>query len=175
MSYFIPIADLQEAGLKTTWDGLNAVTSYVTQDGNFHTCAPVEFRFVQSGNTAMAGTFSTKPNAVFVNLDLIGWVDLATTSPPQYPDNLLQFFANVERQWVKLGGLPHNGKMYGFYDPTNPDQTSYTPPFNANFLTFTTQQRIKNRAPVAAFNSYRKSVDPNGMFYNRYLQNLLGA
>jgi len=173
MSYFIEIPDFQDAGLGITWDGLNVVNSYVTQDGNFHTCAPMEFRFVQGGNSAMAGTFSTTPNACFANLDLIAWVDAGTSA--QYPTQLLQFFSYVERAWVKMGGLPHNGKMYGFYDPTNSDQSSYTPPFNQNFLSFITQQRINRKAPIAAFNSYRKTVDPTGMFYNQYLQALLGG
>ena len=52
-----------------------------------------------------------------------------------------------------MGGLPHNGKMYGFYDPTNPDVDSYTTPFNKNFLSFITKQRVATRqAPVDAFN-----------------------
>ena len=173
MSYFIPIPDLQDAGLGIVWDGLNVVNTYVTQDGNFHICAPVEFRFVQGGSSAMAGTFSKNPNAVFVNLDLIAWVDVGTSS--QYPAELLEFFAHVERQWVAMGGLPHNGKMYGFYDPTDQNQDSYTPPFNPNFLSFITQQRIKRQAPVAAFNSYRETVDPDGLFYTQYLQALLGG
>jgi FAD/FMN-containing dehydrogenase len=172
MSYFIEISDLQDAGLGITWDGLNVINDYVTQDGNFHICAPIEFRFVRGGNTAMAGTFSTTPHACFVNLDLIAWVDQEARSP--YPDNLLKFFALVERKWVSLGGLPHNGKMYGFYDPTNPAPDSYTPPFNKNFLGFITNQRIKTRqAPVDAFKKYRKTCDPNGLFYTQYLQDLL--
>jgi len=172
MSYFIEIPDLQDAGLGITWDGLNVINEYVTQDGNFHVCAPIEFRFVRGGDTAMAGTFSTTPNACFVNLDLIAWVDEEAGS--HYPDNLLKFFALVERKWVSLGGLPHNGKMYGFYDPINPAPDSYTPPFNKNFLSFITKQRIETRqAPVDAFKKYRKTCDPNGLFYTQYLRDLL--
>jgi hypothetical protein len=52
-----------------------------------------------------------------------------------YPTKLLQFFADVERKWVEMGGFPHNGKMYGFYDPTDaPGTYSKTGPFNPNFL-----------------------------------------
>jgi FAD/FMN-containing dehydrogenase len=134
----------------------------------------MEFRFVQGGNTAMAGTFSTTPNARFVNLDLIAWVDVEASSP--YPDNLLKFFALVERKWVSLGGLPHNGKIFGFYDPTDPAPDSYTQPFNKNFLSFITKQRIDtHKAPVDAFNKYRKTCDPNGLFYTQYLRDLLGG
>ncbi|MGA7312331.1 MAG: FAD-binding protein [Silvibacterium sp.] len=172
MSYFIEIPDLQDAGLGITWDGLNVVNTYVTQYGNFHICAPMEFRFVRGGKTAIAGTFSTTPNACFVNLDLIAWVDVGTIS--QYPDNLLKFFAHVERKWVSLGGLPHNGKMFGFYDPTDEALASYTPPFNKNFLSFITKQRSETRqAPVDAFRKYRQACDPNGLFYTQYLRDLL--
>jgi len=172
MSYFIEIPDLQDAGLGITWDGLNIVNTYVTQYGNFHICAPMEFRFVRGGNTAMAATFSTTPNACFVNLDLIAWVDVGTSS--QYPDNLLKFFAHVERKWVSLGGLPHSGKMFGFYDPTDQASDSYTPPFNKKFLSFITKQRVDFRqAPVDAFKKYRKTCDPDGLFYTQYLRDLL--
>jgi hypothetical protein len=44
MSYFIEIPDLQDAGLRITWDGLNVINDYVRQDGNFHICAPTRWR-----------------------------------------------------------------------------------------------------------------------------------
>ena len=64
----------------------------------------------------MAGSYSTNPNAYFVNVDLIGFIESTPTA--DYPEKLLQFFADVERDWVAMDGFPHNGKMYGFYDPT---------------------------------------------------------
>lgn len=72
-----------------------------------------------------------------------------------------------------IGGLPHNGKMYGFHDPLNPDPNSYTPPFNKNFLSFITRQRVVRHAPVDTFKKYRKTRDPNGLFYTQYLRDLL--
>ena len=107
-----------------------------------------------------------------MNLDLIAWVDEKASSP--YPDNLLKFFALVERKWVSLGGLPHNGKMFAFYDPTDQSADSYTPPFNKNFLSLITKQRSETRqAPVGAFKKYRQACDPNGLFYTQYLRDLL--
>ena len=92
----------------------------------------------------------------------------------RYPAALLDVFAHIEREWVSLGGMPHNGKMCGFYDPINPAPDSYTPPFNKNFLSFITKQRIETRqAPVDAFKKYRKTCDPNGLFYTQYLRDLL--
>ena len=67
-----------------------------------------------------------------------------------------------------LGGLPHNGKMFGFYDPTDHALDSYTPPFNKKFLSYITKQRIDTRqAPVDAFKKYRKTCDPKGLFYTQ--------
>jgi hypothetical protein len=66
--------------------------------------------------------------------------------------------------------------MFGFYDPMDSDPDSYTPPFNQKFLGFITGQRIEGRqAPVEAFKRYRKTCDPNGLFYTPYLRDLLGG
>jgi FAD/FMN-containing dehydrogenase len=172
MSYFIELPGLDDEGLKKVWEGLDVVNAYVIQERNFHIAAPMEFRFVKGGDSAMSGTFSKNRDAYFVNLDLIGWTE--PTKSSAYPAKLLKFFAHVERKWVSLGGLPHNGKMFGFYDPTNLAPDSYTPPFNKNFLSFITRQRIERRkAPVDAFKRYRKACDPNGLFYTPYLRDLL--
>lgn len=46
---------------------------------------------------------------------MIGY--LPADQQSRYSAELLHFFADIEREWVGLGGMPHNGKMYGFYDP----------------------------------------------------------
>ena len=172
MSYYIPLPGLDDEGLGQAWEGLDVVSEIVTRDGNFHIAAPMEFRFVKGGNSAMSGAFSEHPEHTwFVNLDLIGFVE-ADQMASAYPAKLLQFFAKVERKWVEMGGLPHNGKMYGFYDPTNPDPDTYskTGPFNPNFLA---KLRTLRGARLEAFSAYRKRLDPNGLFYNEFLRNLL--
>jgi FAD/FMN-containing dehydrogenase len=172
MSYFIELPSLDDAGLGKTWEGLDVVNTYVTQWNNFHLAAPMEFRFVKGGNSAMSGTFSENRDAYFANLDLIAWAE--PTKSSEYPAELLKFFAHLERKWVSLGGLPHNGKMFGFYDPTDHALDSYTPPFNKKFLSFITRQRIDTRrAPIDAFKKYRKTCDPKGLFYTQYLRDLL--
>ena len=168
MSYYVPLPDLKTAGLGIVWDGLEAVSRIVTRRGCFHMAAPMEFRFVKGGNSAMSGTYSNDPDAVFVNLDLIGFVDDKKAS--SYPPELLQFFADVEREWVKMGGFPHQGKMYGFFDPTDQDTHSKTTPFNPRFLA---ELRTRRGERLKAFNAYRKSLDPNGLFYNDFLRQLL--
>ena len=172
MSYYIPLPGLDDEGLGQAWDGLDVVSEIVIQDGNFHIAAPMEFRFVKGGDSAMSGAFSEHPEHTwFVNLDLIGFVE-ANQMASAYPAKLLQFFAEVERKWVEKGGFPHNGKMYGFYDPTDKDPDSYskTGPFNPNFLA---KLRKLRGARLEAFSAYRKRLDPNGLFYNEFLRNLL--
>lgn len=169
MSYYIPLPGLDDAGLEKTWDGLDVVSRIVLQDGNFHIAAPMEFRFVKGGDAAMSGTFTENPqNTWFCNLDLIGFVK-KETKPSDYSPSLLRFFADVEREWVKMEGFPHNGKMYGFYDPTAAEGT-YTAPFNPKFLA---NLRRRRGARLDAFGAYRKRLDPKGLFYNKFLQSLL--
>ena len=76
MSYYIPLPGLDDAGLGKVWDGLDVVSQIVTENGNFHIAAPMEFRFVKGGDSAMSGTFTEDPEHTwFVNLDLIGFVE----------------------------------------------------------------------------------------------------
>jgi hypothetical protein len=138
-------------------------------DGDFHIAAPMEFRFVKAGNSALSGAYTTNKDAYLVNLDLIGFIEAQPAG--DYPAKLLQFFADVERDWVAMGGFPHNGKMYGFYDPAAPAGT-HTAPFNANFLKTINSRRTER---VKAFNDYRVSRDPGGLFENDYVRALLGA
>ena len=168
MSYYIPLPGLDDAGLEKVWDGLDVVSRIVLQDGAFHIAAPMEFRFVKGGDTAMSATFAENPqNTWFGNLDLIGFVK-KEQKPSDYTPKLLQFFADVERGWVEMGGFPHNGKMYGFYDPTAAAGT-HTAPFSPNFLA---DLRRRRGARLEAFAAYRESLDPKGLFYNRFLQSL---
>ncbi|MGR8981398.1 MAG: D-arabinono-1,4-lactone oxidase [Gammaproteobacteria bacterium] len=170
MSYFIPLPGLGEAGLGKVWDGLDVVSQIVTKDANFHIAAPIEFRFVKGGDSAMSSTFTEEPEHTwFVNLDLIGFVEKDRRAS-DYPAVLLQFFADVERKWVEMGGFPHNGKMYGFYDPNAAPTAPATAPFNANFLA---NLRRRRGPRLEAFNAYRKSLDPNGLFYSDFLRALL--
>jgi hypothetical protein len=170
MSYYFEMPNFDDAGLGKVWDGLQVVARRVIPNGDFHIAGPMEFRFIKAGDSAMSGAYSENPEAIFVNLDLIGFIE--PTPAADYPKALLQFFADVERDWVAmpLCGMPHNGKMYGFYDPSAPDKRSYTAPFNANFLSNLCTRRGER---LVAFNNYRKARDPDGRFYNAYLKQLL--
>ena len=169
MSYFVELPSLDETGLSLVWQGLNAVRARFQRSEKFLLVAPLEFRFVRGGSSALSGAYTTKPNATCVNLDMIGYV--AADEPSRYPAELLHFFADIERDWVRLGGMPHNGKMYGFFDPgAAPD--SYSPPFNPKFLARLAQGRAER---IAAFDRYRRQRDPNGMFCNGYVDALLAT
>jgi hypothetical protein len=70
-----------------------------------------------------------------------------------------------------MGGFPHNGKMYGFYDPTGaPGTYSRSGPFNPGFLASLWTRRSERQK---AFSTYRESLDPNGLFRNDFLRMLL--
>lgn len=172
MSYFVKLPDLGATGLGIVWNALQSVQKRVRRDDSFHVAAPLEFRFLRGGSTALAGTYSDDPNSLFVNLDLIGF---AAENPASnglvYSDKLKQFFADVEREWVALGGMPHGGKMYGFYDPTAAPG-SFSEPFNPAFVSFIRDRRA---ARVAAFDAWRQKRDPEGMFCNAFLAEVLGT
>jgi FAD/FMN-containing dehydrogenase len=172
MSYFVELPDLGTQGLGIVWSAMQAVQKRVRQDSGFHVAAPLEFRFLRGGNTALAGTYSDQPGSLFVNLDLIGFAaENQARNGLVYSDKLKQFFADVERDWVALGGMPHSGKMYGFYDPGAAPGTC-SEPFNPAFLRFL---RDKRAARVAAFNAWRQARDPKGMFCNAFLAQVLGT
>jgi FAD/FMN-containing dehydrogenase len=164
MSYFVEMPNADAAGLQRVWQGLQAVKQ--ANSRAFRVAGPLEFRFIRGGNSAMAGTYTTTPDALFVNLDLIGFI--GSMPAADYPAPMLDFFAKVERQWVALGGWPHNGKMYGFYDPSAPADSS-TAPFNPAFLQALTERR---RDRVEAFADFRSTRDPEGVFCNAYLGQL---
>jgi hypothetical protein len=60
--------------------------------------------------------------------------------------------------------------MFGFYDPSKPG--SFSPPFNPGFLADLAERR---GARVKAFDAYRRSSDPNGVFHNDFVAALLGG
>ena len=180
MSYFVELPALDDAGLSKAWKGLEAVMARLQSSTDFLVVAPMEFRFVRGGDTALAGTYTETPNATFVNLDLIGYVPAVAAS--EYPARLLHFFADIERAWVALGrtstdsattrgGMPHTGKVFGFYDPSQP-AGSFSPPFNPGFLADLAKRR---GARVKAFDAYRRTCDPNGVFHNNFVAALLGG
>lgn len=171
MSYFVELPDLDNAGMQMVWKGLNIVTTHLKNSQDFLVVAPMEFRFIKGGNAALAGTYTDKADSTFVNLDLIAFV--SPTEAAEYPVALLKFFADIEREWVAMGGITHNGKMFGFYDPTT-SAGSFSAPFNPAFLKELAKRRNLQNNRVNAFEAYRSKQDPNNLFSNGYINEMLG-
>ena len=168
MSYFIELPGFDGVGLGKAWRGLQAVVDRLRASNKFQLVAPLEFRFVRGGDTALSATYTRNAGAFFVNLDMIGYVPASPAS--QYSAELLHFFADIERAWVALGGMPHNGKMYGFYDPAA-GAGSFTPPFNPGYFKGLANRR---RELIDAFEAFRRQRDPGGVFCNDFVGQLLG-
>ncbi|WP_406826882.1 FAD-binding protein [Pedobacter sp. KACC 23697] len=171
MSYFFELPDLSDAGMQLVWKGLNVVTDRLKKSNDFLVVAPLEFRFIKGGNTALAGTYTDNPDSTFVNLDLIAFIEPTVAS--SYPAPMLQFFADIEREWVAMGGITHNGKMFGFYDPAAA-AGSYSAPFNTGFLKELAKRRNQQNGRVDAFEYFRAKQDPNNLFLNDYVRAMLG-
>jgi len=167
ISYYIALPNINEDGLGKVWDAIQVVNTNLEKSDKFRVVGPMEFRFVKGGDTALAGTYSTDPNTWYANIDVIAYVPKIKSS--EYKKELLDFFAAVEREWYgKYEGIPHNGKMYGFFDPN--DSEGSTPPFNTSFLNSLATRRGDR---LKAFEVYRKKCDPDNRFCNEFLQSLL--
>lgn len=73
---------------------------------------------MKGGDSPMSGTFTKNPDAYFVNLDLIAWTGPIQSS--NYPGQLLNFVAQVERTWVSLGGMPAQRQDVRLLRPNRP-------------------------------------------------------
>lgn len=171
MSYFIALPENEYHGLDVAWDALQILTKTLNDSSDFILSAPAEFRFVKASDALLSGTYSENPNQRFISIEVVGFTQ--KTSSDKYPQNLLNFFAKIEKQWIDMKGFPHLGKMYGFY---NPEQSSNNisdikgiSPFNQNYMKLFKQRR---NTYINTFANYQKQVDPNGLFCNQFLTDL---
>jgi hypothetical protein len=81
-----------DAELGKAWRGLQAVSERLRISNKFQLVAPLEFRFVRGGDSALAGTHTKNTGAAFVNLDMIGYVPAEQVA--KYQPELLHFFAD---------------------------------------------------------------------------------
>ncbi|MCF6807591.1 FAD-binding protein [Thiotrichales bacterium 19S9-12] len=171
MSYFIPLPNNKDHGLDILWKALEAINDRIRQTDDFILAIPPEFRFVRGSDALLAGAYSDDPNQLFVSIEILASTKKGDAT--NYPQNLLDFFANIEREWVKLGGFPHHGKLYGFYNPVLAETDKSVvgvAPFNPDFiknLNSRRQERLK------VFSEYQKVLDPNGIFSNAYTDSLI--
>ena len=174
MSYWIELPSKDEAGLKTAWDALQVIANRVDTSPDFRPVLPSEFRFVQSGDTLLAGSYTGDSDSLFVSIEVLGFPNPPSpgTELVTYGQNMLDYFGNIEAAWVAMGGAPHSGKIFGFFDPAN-QGAGTTQPFNPGFVDWL---RFVRKGPeVDRFNLYRNSIDPDGTFMNQMVEGLLGC
>ena len=174
MSYWIELPSKDEAGLKTAWDALQVIANRVDTSSDFRPVLPSEFRFVESGDTLLAGSYTGDSDSLFVSIEVLGFPDPPSpgTEVVTYGQNMLDYFGNIEMDWVAMGGAPHSGKAFGFFDPANPGAGT-TQPFNLGFVDWL---RFVRKGPeVDRFNLYRNVIDPEGTFMNQMVEGLLGC
>jgi len=71
-----------------------------------------------------------------------------------------------------MGGAPHSGKIFGFFDPANPG-VGTTQPFNSGFVDWL--GFVRKGPEVERFNLYRNVIEPEGTFMNQMVEGLLGC
>lgn len=183
MSYFVPLPgtsgdeSISTEALKFAWGGLDAVVkmsqSKKTGGEKFFLAAPLEFRFVHSGKTALAATYkeNNSDGSHFINFDMIAFVKAVDSK--EYDEDLQNFFAKIEKVWLlEMNGIPHGGKMYGFVDPVTEKLSTQKGAFNDNFMKHLAALR---ESRIGEFEKFRSSRDKHGMFLNDHVRKILGT
>jgi len=177
MSYAIPLPDNNDQGLDVAWKALRVVNEVSDmmkyKPDKFAVAVPVEFRFLRGDDAILSATYSKNPKQRYIAIEIVGFPN--PDDQGHYQQNLLNFFANVECRWIKMNGRPHQGKMYGFYDPNTAGDCKDvvgTSPFNDKYLAryYTNNENIKFN--LAAFKSYQNHIDPYSMFCTKYAAKL---
>jgi len=110
---------------------------------------PGEFRFINVQDSAVLQPVKA---GLWFNAQMISFADLAKDDQAWKRD-----FKKVEDYWVKhLGAKPHMGKLWGF--ETSPE--GEVEPFADSFACSIYSDETK-----AKFNEYRKSQDPEDLFF----------
>jgi len=110
---------------------------------------PGEYRFI---NVLDSAVLQPVPAGLWFNAQMISFADLAKHDQAWKKD-----FKKVEDYWVNtLGAKPHMGKLWGF--STQSDGT--VEPFSEDYAC-----SIYSDATKAKFLEYRKTQDPEGLFF----------
>jgi FAD/FMN-containing dehydrogenase len=171
LSYSIPLPNNADSGLDVAWDALQVAKTNLEELGAFTMAAPMEFRFVRSDDSLLSGDYSSGLPHRVISVEAIVFV--SEENPKAYPQPILDTFARIECGWSQMGGMPHQGKAYGFYKPNlGNTQTCAnvvgTPPFNPGYINYLKTRRTG----LNAFVTYQNSLDPKGLFCTDYLKAL---
>jgi len=119
---------------------------------------PGESRFIRVQDSAV---LQPVPPGLWFNTQMISFKDLAENDQAWKKD-----FKKVEDYWVKeLGAKPHMGKLWGFEEQAGGE----VQPFAEKFAC-----KIYTDEAKAAFETYRYSADPDGLFSSGLGMQLLG-
>ena len=141
---------------------------------HFRPVLPSESRFVESGDTLLAGSYTGDSDSLFVSIEVIGSSDPPSpgTEVVTYGQNMLDYLGNIAMVRVAMGGAPHSGKIFGFFDAANPGAGT-SQPLNPGFVDWL---RFVRKGPeVDRFNLYRNAIDPEGTFMKEMVEGLVGC
>ena len=132
MEYYIPITsadatDTTEINIDNIYKAINVISTtlqkFKAEDQRFMLDLPCEFRFVVSSSCKLSPIYSSGVKTVYLSIEIPCIADnLFLTSKfkrqVRLNEQFRKFYYEVEQGWIALGGLPHWGKLFGFY----PDQ-----------------------------------------------------
>jgi len=110
---------------------------------------PGEFRFVRVEDKA---TLQPMEPGLWFNAQMISFSDLAENDQAWRKE-----FKAVEDYWVnELGARPHMGKLWGLEEAADGDIEPFSPAYAC---------QIYSKSTKDTFNAYRKTWDPEGLFF----------
>jgi len=110
---------------------------------------PGEFRFIRVADKA---TLQPMEAGLWFNAQMISFSDLAENDQAWRRE-----FKAVEDYWVKeLDARPHMGKLWGLEEVADGDIEPFSPSYACT---------IYSQATKNTFNAYRKTWDPDGLFF----------
>ena len=159
MSYFIELPDLDEKGLTKVWDGLAVVGDRTIKQDAFHIAAPLEFRFVKSGSTAMSGSYSTTANLLHqFRSDRLDRADPGALNTPSSCCSSSLTLSATGLRWADCRTMERCGRVLRSESARRHVLRSVQPELPLRKLRKLSGRRGGER--LTAFNAFRKASDP---------------
>ena len=125
MEYYIPIHSEKDSliSLDKFYKSINVVVKahkrFKNENKLFQPDLPCEFRFVVSSSCKLSPIYSEGPKIVYLGIEipcLANSLTLNAANKSQLNSDFFEFYSQIENGWRALGGKPHWGKAFGFYD-----------------------------------------------------------